>query len=108
MLDGKTVLICFWSVIFGGFKPDDLSLKAVLASVGAEFGDQWFDVGFSFSSLSWAILPRKVLVFNTHTPKLQLSRVFWEPSMWAVGPLVKEQNWSAFLAPCLETCSESK
>ena len=101
LLNGKTVIICIWSMIFGGFKPDDLSLKAVLISVGVEFGDQWLGVGFSFSSLSWAILHGKVLVFNRHTPKLQLTRVIWEPPTWAVRSLVKEHNWSAFLATCL-------
>lgn len=43
----------------------------------------------------------KILVFNTHTPKLLLSRAIWEPSTWPVRPLVKEHNWGAFLAPCL-------
>lgn len=49
LLNGKT--ICFWSMFFGCFKSNDLSLKAVLTSVGAEFQDQWLGVSFSFSFL---------------------------------------------------------
>lgn len=82
LLNGKIVMSCIYWMLFWGFKLDDPTLRAVLNSVEAKFGDWWLGGCFFFCSfLSLAILLVKVLAFKTNCPQLLLSREGWAPPL---------------------------